>query len=129
MCSKADDSYSIYASILAVKYYLSSCLFFSPSVIDCFSIRIWFYRLKPLTLKGQSFLSYSQDSVRDNLTGTRMRVFEKMGAIKMATEPDSYMVFHRDTSTLQMYFNGHLEEFACVKSWRDTVGGFVDLNC
>lgn len=78
MCSKADDSYSIYASILAVKYYLLSCLFFSPSAIDHFGIRIWLYRLKPLTLQGQSFLLYSQDSARDDLTGTCMQGFGKI---------------------------------------------------
>lgn len=34
-----------------------------------------------------------------------MYIFEKIGMIKMATEPG----FHRGTSTLQMYFNGHLD--------------------
>lgn len=29
--------------------------------------------------------------------------------IKLATHPDSYMVFDWDTSTLQMYFNAHLD--------------------
>lgn len=29
--------------------------------------------------------------------------------IKIATHPDSYMVFNWDTSTLQMYFNAHLD--------------------
>lgn len=29
--------------------------------------------------------------------------------IKMATKPDNYAVFHRDTSTLQMYFYRHLD--------------------
>lgn len=29
--------------------------------------------------------------------------------IKMVTDPDSYMVFHRDTLMQQMYFNGHLD--------------------
>lgn len=54
---------------------------------------------------------------------------EKFGTIKTVTDPDSYKVFHGDTSTLQMYFNGHLEEFVHVKSCRDTAGGFVDLTC
>lgn len=54
---------------------------------------------------------------------------EKFGAIKTVTDLDSYKAFRGDTSTLQMYFNGHLEEFVRVKSCRDTAGGFVDLTC
>lgn len=60
-----------------------------------------------------------------------MYIFEKIGMIKMATEPG----FHRNTSTLQMYFNGHLDgdleeigviQYSCTTL---TAGGFVDLNC
>lgn len=54
------------------------------------------------------------------MTGTYLYIFGTIGMIKMSTNPDSYMVYHGDTSTLQMYFNGHLvgdlEEIVHVES-------------
>lgn len=67
-----------------------------------------------------------------------MYIFGTIGVIKMATNPDSYMVFHGDTSTLQMYFKWTsgwrsggdcgrgVMQYSCTTY---TIGGFVDLNC
>lgn len=45
-------------------------------------------------------------------------IFGKISIIEIATHPDSYMVFDWDTSTMQMYFNRHLEEIVQVESIR-----------